>query len=704
MKKLFTLAAVAAMMFSCSKSEDVTPDAGKLPINISIGQQTRANDTTYENGDEVGVYVVNYNGATAGTLATSGNQVDNAHFTFDGSKWSPENSIYWKDKSTAADFYAYYPYSESTNISAHPFSVQANQSSENAFWASDFLWGKATKVSPTKNAVPIVTNHSLSRILVDIKPGNGFTAESWAAATKSVKICDVKASATIDLSTGIATATGNNGEIIPLAAAETGTTLSYKAMIVPQVVANNSKLVVVTVDGTDYVYRKGYTFQANTQHTFTVTVNKSGSNVDVTIGEWTIDDTTNEGDAEDESESEAIIPNNQIWYTATAKVEPSASADFGATIESNEWDSTTGKGIITFNGEVISIGEQAFFYKYNLKTIILPNGVTKIEDEAFKHCSELTQVILPNRLLSIGNEAFNLCDALVEITIPNSVVSVGSYAIGSPKLTSITIPNSVTTIGDNAFKNCKNLTAFYGKFASNDNRCLIVDGVINSFARAGLTTYTIPNNVTSIGAEAFGGSELQGVVIPNSVKEIGENAFSDSNSLLRVDIPSSVISIGYGAFSYCDNLNSVTISNSVTAIGDYAFCGCVNLQEITMPNSITAIGNSVFSLCKKLQSITIPSGVISIGNNAFNECLYLLEITIPDSVKSIGEKAFYYCQRLEKVYCKGIEPPTLYRNVFDENKSDRKFYVPLEAVETYKNTGWWGSSYADCIFADPTEN
>ena len=420
------------MMFSCSKSEDVTPDAGKLPINISIGQQTRANDTTYENGDEVGVYVVNYNGATAGTLATSGNQVDNAQFTFDGSKWSPENSIYWKDKSTAADFYAYYPYSESTNISAHSFSVQADQSTEDAFWASDFLWGKTTKVSPTKNAVPIETNHSLSRILVDIKPGNGFTAESWVAATKSVKICDVKTSATIDLSTGIATATGNNGEIIPLAAAKTGTTLSYKAMMIPQVVADNSKLIVVTVDGVDYVYRKGFTFKANTQHKFTITVNKSGSSVDVTIGEWTTEEIPNEGTAEE-------IAYSIIEYTATSKISLTSYNDFGANIESHNWDSTTGFGTITFD-----------------------SNITKIGDNSFRECSSLVSITIPEGINEIGDRAFSSCSSLTNVTIPASVNIIGDYAFSAcTALTSIIIPENVNWIGERAFINCSSLKDVY---------------------------------------------------------------------------------------------------------------------------------------------------------------------------------------------------------------------------------------------------
>lgn len=381
------------MMFSCSKNEDITPDAGKLPINISVGQQTRANDEVFEDGDEVGIYVVNYDGSTADALAESGNQADNSKFTYSNSVWTPDETIYWKDANTAADFYAYYPYSASANISAHPFSVQADQSTEDAFWASDFLWGKTANVSPTPNTVSIQTNHSLSRIIVNIKPGEGFTAESWAAATKAVKICDVKISATIDLSTGVASATGNAGEVIPLAAAETGTTISYKAMIVPQVVADNSKLVVVTVDGIDYVYRKGYTFSRNTVHPFTVTVNKSGSSVDVTIGEWDIDNTINEGDAEEESESESSIPNNQIWYTATAKVEPKASAYFGATIQSNEWDSTTGMGVITFDGDVTTLEKAVFSDNKNLTKIIIPNSVTTIEPYAFEYCLNLTNVV-----------------------------------------------------------------------------------------------------------------------------------------------------------------------------------------------------------------------------------------------------------------------------------------------------------------------
>lgn len=311
MKKLFALASVATLMFSCSENFGETPFEEKLPINISVDVQTRANDTTFESGDAVGIYVVNYDGTTAGTLKAEGNQADNAEFTYNGGGWNSDEPIYWKDKNTSADFYAYYPYSASVNIAAQPFAVQADQSNEDNFWASDFLWGKSTKVAPTSNAVNIQTNHVLSRIIVEIKPGSGFTSASWAAANKSVKICDIKTSATINLATGVATATSNNGEIVPLA-----TSSNYKAMVVPQTVADDSKLIVVTVDGTEYVYRTGYTFKANTQHNFSIVVNKNESSVNVAIGEWNIDSIVNQGAAvEEESETTTEFnPNHCIYY------------------------------------------------------------------------------------------------------------------------------------------------------------------------------------------------------------------------------------------------------------------------------------------------------------------------------------------------------------------------------------------------------
>lgn len=434
MKKILLFAVLFCMFFACSK-ENVEPIEEKIPLNISVGCQTKANDSQFETNDKVGIYVVNYSGDAAGTLAVSGNQVDNMRFTYENSSWSPDEPTYWKDKNTKADLFAYYPYDGSlASVSAYPFSVMSDQSTEANFWGSDFLWGKATKMTPTSSAVPIQTNHLMSRIIVNIKPGSGFTNETWAAANKSVQITSVKTSATINLSTGISTEQGEVGTITPLETGENGNIISYMAMMVPQTVANDSKLIIVTVDGVNYIYRNGYTFSANTKHTFTITVNKSGSSVNVTIGEWEIDNNDNNGNAVEESVSPVREEDKRIHYYSSSQIELDNETDFGVDIISHEFDDGADEGYIYFDGAVTKIGDDAFFAATSANFFGIPNTVT-----------------------SIGNNAF-YDTAIMSFDMPTSLVTIGNSAFRGTGFSSIIIPAKVTTIGEDAFRDCTSLS------------------------------------------------------------------------------------------------------------------------------------------------------------------------------------------------------------------------------------------------------
>ena len=79
--------------------------------------------------------------------------------------------------------------------------------------------------------------------------------------------------------------------------------------------------------------------------------------------------------------------------------------------------------------------------------------------------------------------------------------------------------------------------------------------MLNSFARAGLTEYTIPNSVTVIPEETFAGFEnLRSITIPNSVTEIGSAAFVSCSSLQTIICKPTIPPIlGLGAF---DNIHS----------------------------------------------------------------------------------------------------------------------------------------------------
>ena len=293
------IAGVAVFATSCSKSSPdeptpTPPEPGKEKIEIKISPaiaEARATDYGFETGDRIGLFVVNYNGSTPGTLANSGNYVDNMRFTYNGT-WTPDTPIYWQDNTTRADFYLYYPYADVKSVNSYPFEVRADQSTEAAYKASDLMVGKAVNIAPTASATQIPVSHVMSRIMLYLEAGNGFTKESLAAATVSVRINGVKCSSTVNLATGTATATGNPTSVVPLAADN-----AYKALIVPQTVAEGN-LITVTVDGRELNLKKGFTFVGAKSHKFTVTLSKTSNGVNVGINPWTDDGTDNGGTAE----------------------------------------------------------------------------------------------------------------------------------------------------------------------------------------------------------------------------------------------------------------------------------------------------------------------------------------------------------------------------------------------------------------------
>ena len=289
---LFVIAAAALLSCGCKKHEpkqEPTPPPAqqvRIPITLSTDIWTKATDSGYENGDKVGIYTVNHVNGASGTLANSGNHLDNTKFSYNGSAWNPDSPVYWKDETTPADFYCYYPYVQTvSDVTALPFSVKADQSTLNDYKASELLWGKTENAKPSKDPVNITTKHAMSNLLIYVKPGSGYTEETLAAESVSVQITGVKTSAKLNLSTGKVTADGAAEDMVPYK--ENG---YWRALVVPQDIVG-TELIKVTVGEREYSLVQTVTFLSNKQHKCTMTVNRIGEGVNIGIGGWETDDT-----------------------------------------------------------------------------------------------------------------------------------------------------------------------------------------------------------------------------------------------------------------------------------------------------------------------------------------------------------------------------------------------------------------------------
>ena len=183
------------------------------------------------------------------------------------------------------------------------------------------------------------------------------------------------------------------------------------------------------------------------------------------------------------------------------------------------------------------------------------------------------------------------------------------------------------------------------------------------------------------------------------ISKIGGISFSCNSDCERhylfVALPSSVTEIVNSAFYNCTSLTSIEIPSGVTYIGWSAFNGCTNLTSVKIGEGVTAIHDSAFRNCTSLTSIEIPSSVTEIRSAAFYNCTNLTSIEIGEGVRTIGERAFEGCLGLKSMYLRSTTPPSLGSLVF--SYCPAVFYVPMEAVEAYKNAEGWSKYASDRI-------
>ena len=106
--------------------------------------------------------------------------------------------------------------------------------------------------------------------------------------------------------------------------------------------------------------------------------------------------------------------------------------------------------------KVNTIGEYAFQFCSKLQNITLPIGTASINYGAFRN-SGLKSINLPNTITKISDNCFSECTALASASIPSTVTEIGYNAFYKNALTTINLPG-VQIINGSAFRDCKQLS------------------------------------------------------------------------------------------------------------------------------------------------------------------------------------------------------------------------------------------------------
>lgn len=718
MRSRYLIGILASMaLTACGMLEndrDIVPESDAMPIQIGgeIYQAyvTRASEKGFASGDEIGIYVVDYDGTTPGELTPTGTRASNLRFTFDEAnwKWIPDHEIYYKDKNTHIDVYGYYPYSSPESIEAYAFEVQKDQTTEGGngkmggYEASDFLWGIASDVAPTDRTISVSFHHQMASAKVTLVQGTGFDSAEWTSLEKSVVTESAIRTSTINLKTGEVTVTGTRPATGTIAYRSDN---DWRCIIVPQTIAAGDALFSLSVGGLPYSLRKGedFTFTAGKLHNFTITVNKrsdtgtyefvlSGESItpwendpvshDAVAREYVIIDVQKAGTLEDQVIASGKAVDKIRNLKVTGQIDCNdfiVMRDMMSSLQSlNLKEARIVDGFLQERYQEIHpnwtysendvFPERAFTDKTSLLHIVLPDVLTRIDAYAFMGCLNITgSLVIPEGVTEIREGAFNGVSGMTgSLQLPSTLTKIGSGGVFARGgfMCELKFPDGLTEIGDGAFTECRGL---YGELR-------------------------LPSHLTYLGEGAFRECGFSGnLVIPQTLTEIKNWAFMETHFGGTLSLHDGITAVGTGSFYNCKFRGQLELPKDLVVISEDCFNGCDFSGNLIIPDKVATISRACFAYNWRLMGVvTIPQSVQSIGERAFEQCGGLEGFVFEDGLEAIGSQAFYMCTGIGSIVCKSSVPPYLQNGAFDGvTKDNFTLEVPESSLVVYSTEPGW---------------
>ncbi len=423
------------------------------------------------------------------------------------------------------------------------------------------------------------------------------------------------------------------------------------------------------------------------------------------------------------------------------------------------------------------------FQGSGLKHVKLPSTLTWLGGSVFKDCSDLESFECDEQKANFNIYQYVLanCTKLSSVKLGEGIEWIEENAFaGCTALQTIDIPSTVTNIQNNAFRNCSNLRTAHvyaprdeitieeGAFPATTRIVYIGDyeyvqngnGYTITKGRHQNGALSVPETikglpVTALGDGAFAETGITSLTLDDRITDLGANVFSGCTKLKTVVLNKHISAIDESAFRGCTALTSVTFKGKLQYVADSAFNGCTSLAQIEIPardNYRLLIGASAFDGCSKLKNATLyapqkgvwavvlgasafPSGCqivysainyrtetdgtvtilgVTTGNNGYASDLVipqticgdtvttlgdgafrmegLTSVTLPGTVTTIGDSAFYGCSLLTNVVL-SANLRTIGAYAFFGCKSLTSIHIPA-SVTTIGKCAFYNSALA----------
>lgn len=254
------------------------------------------------------------------------------------------------------------------------------------------------------------------------------------------------------------------------------------------------------------------------------------------------------------------------------------------------------------------LGKHSFYLCDNLKEVVIPSSIIKLENNPFSGC---TKINLVNK-----SDYYHIDDSVIYDKDYSSVIgclnSINTDCLvlkdvkricrnsfwNCKGIRKIVLPKTLESIGYNPFVSCSNI-----EFESNSENYMVYDNALYTADKSKLVCYPAKYAIGDI-------------YLPDEVITLERGAFSGCDRMTNIHLHNVSI-ISKTCFTNCNSLERVYCSDLVTYIGEWAFAHCANLKELSVYKDCFIDNNAILNSPVKINKREELSNYVIESDNLF---------------------------------------------------------------------------------------